>query len=58
MKVTILKHHEGYYPNDKVDIPEELARYWIAVGVATEQEPNNEEIEKSLTKKLKAKKKK
>ena len=58
MKVTIIKHHEGYNPNDKVDVPEDLGMYWIAVGVATIKEPDNKEIDKTLADKLKKTKKK
>ncbi len=53
MKVTILKHHEGYNPNQEVDVPEEMGLYWIATGVATMKQADNESIEKSLHKNLK-----
>jgi len=58
MTVTILKHHEGYNPNDVIDVSDELGRYWVAVGVATDELPDHEAIDKSLDAKLKKAKKK
>jgi hypothetical protein len=58
MTVTILKHHEGYEPAQKVEVEESLGRYWIAVGVATVIEPDNRNIDSILSKQLKKTKKK
>jgi len=58
MTVTILKHHEGHNPNDKVEVEEGLGLYWIACGVATIQEADNKAIDATLADKLKKTKKK
>lgn len=58
MTVTILKHHEGHRPNERVEVTEELGLYWIACGVATIQEADNKAIDATLSDKLKKTKKK
>lgn len=58
MKVKIIKPHLEYKPGDEVDFDEGIAGYLIKVKVATIETPTDEDLEKELTKKLKAKKKK
>lgn len=58
MKVKFLKHHLKYKIGDEAEIEDSVAGYLIKVGVATVETPSDEVIEKNLTKKLKAAKKK
>lgn len=57
MKVIFLKQHLEYNPGDEADIDEGIAEYLLKVGVVSTEETNNEEVEKTLVKKLKAVKK-
>lgn len=52
MKITILKKHAGYNPNDTLEVSPERANYWISCGVATAHIPNNEKIDKILDEKF------
>lgn len=59
MKVRFVKQHLHWNAGNEEDLPEGIAAYLIAVKVATiEDPPDDKAIEKQLTKKLTAKKKK
>lgn len=58
MKVKFLKQHSGHKPGEEAEIKDSVAKYLLKLRVVTIETPTDEELEKSLTKKLKAKKKK
>jgi hypothetical protein len=58
MKVKFLKKHTGHNPGDYAEIKDSVANYLLKLRVVTIETATDEEIEKSLTKKLKTAKKK
>jgi hypothetical protein len=54
MKVVFLKPHLDWNPGQEVEMDDGIAAYLIKTGVATNEEADPEEIEKTLHKKLKA----
>jgi len=58
MKIRYLKKHLHYLPGEEVETDDNIANYLLKVGVATVATPDDKEIKKTLTTKLKSTKKK
>ena len=58
MQVTFLRKHLDWNANDIANIDDGIAKYLIAMGVATDELPDNDNIDKVLKEKLKKAKKK
>jgi hypothetical protein len=58
MKVIFIKQHLEWNPGDEVELDEGIAGYLLKVGVVTTEQTDDEAVEKTLVKKLKAAKKK
>ena len=58
MRVKFLKKHTGHKPGEYAEIKDSVANYLLKLRVVTIETATDEELEKDLTKKLKAAKKK
>ena len=58
MRVKFLKKHTGHKAGEYAELKDSVASYLLKLRVVTVDTPTDEELEKDLTKKLKATKKK